>query len=292
MKNKVYIAGLPRGGTTLISLLIGSHPEVMCMGETIYLARLNPKDRKCSCGKIGCEECTKIYNQVNKLKNAHMLYEAYGALDAIREPEKICGPDTIHSIVPQKAKGLKKLITQGVEGINDISNVFKRTYNSNIFVDSSKEIRFAKLLINDPSWLVVLITRDLRGVANSTVKAGIRKNVPRNIKEKFKTWNDFANNGKYLLSKNVIHVKYEDLCINPLYIINEIGKELGLVYKQEMFTENKAHHLLVSNRMANDFTGKISMDNDWETNLEDNEIYLIQNSVKNYFKYFNYSLKK
>lgn len=292
MKNKVYIAGLPRGGTTLISLLLGSHPEVMCMGETIYLARLNPEDRKCSCGRIGCKECIKIYNQVNKIQSAHMLYEAYGVLDVIREPEKICGPDTIHSIVPKTTDELKELIIQGVKGINDISNVFQKTYNSNIFIDSSKETCFAKSLIDDPSWLIVLITRDLRGVANSTVKAGIRKNVPRSIEEKFNTWNEFTDNGKYLLSRNAIHVKYEDLCINPLEIINNIGEKLGLIYKQEMFTQNKIHHLLVSNRMANNFNGKISVDNEWQTNLKDDEIYLIQNSVQNYFKYFNYYLKK
>ena len=92
----VFIAGLPRSGTTLVHFLVGMHPQCIALGEVIgYLE--NPRRAKCSCGEWD-DECS-FWSGVKER-----------SYDAVRQRvEEVYGPDKI-MVDSSKTPAAKQLL--------------------------------------------------------------------------------------------------------------------------------------------------------------------------------------
>jgi hypothetical protein len=292
MAKDIFVCGLARGGTTMSMLAIGAHPDAHPMGETMYLAKTDPSDRECSCGTVGCHHNTELFEAIAPIPEAHATYDAKGALSVLREPNIIPGPNTIRSEPPESAEELEELISAGVLGLDAIARVFAARYGTDLtFVDNSKEVRFAERL-NTDRWQVVVVTRDLRGVANSMLKGAERVGVPRTVEEKFPIWQDFSERAASLIaSGSGVHVRYEDLCRNPIENLNRVAEGAGLSpYKTEMLQDYETHMLFgvrKARRWAEEGIGQ--PDNSWEVELPIGAQEQITTSFSHFYQAFGYN---
>jgi hypothetical protein len=297
MPKNVYICGLPRGGTTLATLAVGSHPEAYPMGETMYLAKTDPLNRACSCGTVGCAHAVAVSRRVQALDSAHALHRAYGTLDVLREPNKEPSVDTIRYHPPSTVVAMERLLQDGTAGIMAIAGVYRQLYGERAFVDNTKEAEFGQRLPSE-SWLPIVVTRDLRGVAHSVMQAAARKGVHRDLSEKIAPWRAFTELGSALIDAGAPHIQYEQLvagvstALDALQIVGERA-DLAESYTEGMLTRGYEHHMLHGNRMAVNWSGLNAVsgaDEAWRgpDGLSSQQVSLVTGAIPEYFERFGY----
>ncbi len=278
MTKKIYLAGLPRGGTTLVSMILGQHHLLEQMGESMYAGVINPINFKCSCGAMPCSVCMKIYEAAKNQSEIVTLYEAYGIIDKIREPYKIPHELTVQSTNNNLSQiEPLKLIKSACDGLDSLVKIFRKILGDYIFVDNTKEIIFAEELLKRDDWQIILITRDPRGMALSTKESGLRKNVPRPVSSKIPVYLEFAEKAlKLKQNPNVFFLKYENLCKDADSIIRSLCDFLEIGFEENMlhFKQNRGH-TLIGNRMRLNSEEIIKEDLRWKNGLTDYELRLI-----------------
>lgn len=293
----VFIATLPRSGSTLLGMMLGNHSNIFHIGESSYWSKTSPQNLVCSCGNKSCDILMDIHEKVNTLTNVKAIFEVCKIIDKIEEPEKV-----YHALsLPDKddiGTVTEKEIVEKLEcsciGLEEIADSFRDIVNKKIIVDNTKNIRIAEHLIEKDLWKVIIMTRDPRGIANSSKNAGIRKNVPRPVKMKIPVFINFAQRA-VLLSKmdNVLLLRYEDLCANPEKKLLEICAFIGVEYEDHMlkFKSDKGHTLM-GNRMRFDDNEDIVEDLSWVTGLNNSEQLLIcgNNRITQLYRQLGYCL--
>src|SRR6056297_2468433 len=151
MREKIYLAGLPRGGTTLFSMVLGQNSSIKQMGESMYIPILNPKDVLCSCGEKSCKILEKVYERAKIIDSIKEIPRIYGVIDKMREPQKIPHKFTLqHSCCNMNEHNFYESIVKACNGLDDLVNIFRSILGDYIYVDNTKEILFAKELLNRP----------------------------------------------------------------------------------------------------------------------------------------------
>lgn len=291
----IYLAGLPRGGTTLVSSILGQHSMIEQMGESMYSGIINPNSVICSCGERSCAILVKIYNEISRHPEIYEINKVYGIIDRIREPNKVP-----HSLTIQCSRKnvyhaeLSSLIIEACDGFDLLVGIFKKVMGDFLFVDNTKEIMFSEELVKRNNWKILLITRDPRGMAWSSRKSGIRKNISRPVFSKIPVYFDFAKRAvKLKENSNVFHLKYENLCRDVVGEIKNICKFLDIIYDENMirFKKNKGHTLM-GNRMRYDDNEVIKNDLNWKKYLTKQELNLINNNSElvKFYSMLGYSL--
>ena len=273
----VYIATLPRSGSTLLGLILGNHSKIFHIGESSYWGKISPKDIVCSCGKIGCEFLLAVEEQAQRHSEIKSIYEAYNIIDQLLEPDKIYHrlsiPSDSTKITSEIITTLHHHLHASCIGIEKLADIFRKLTGKEVIVDNTKTIRIAKYLYSRVGWKIILLARDPRGLAYSNKMSGVRKNVPRPINMKIPTYLDFAQRVLELGSQeNVFFLKYEDLCANPETKIQEICTFLGISFEHQMlhFKRDKGHTIM-GNRMRFNNSEKIYEDIGWIAGLTDEE---------------------
>ncbi len=276
-KLNVYIATLSRSGSTLLGMMLDNHSKVFHMGESFYWKKLNPNSVKCSCGEVGCEILTHVYNRVNNLSEVNAIYDACSMIDQIEEPKKIYHklslPNNKRPLGSVNLDYLACKLKLSCIGIETLSNIFRETTGMDIIVDNTKSIRTAEYLVKRKNWKIILLTRDPMGMASSNKNAGARKKVPRTVAMKIPVYIEFAKRALRIIGmQNVLHIKYEDLCLNPKVKLGEICNFINVSFEEKMlaFKFNRGHTLM-GNRMRFNSNDKIKEDLSWMFNLSDKE---------------------
>lgn len=278
-KIHAYIAGLPRGGTTLVSQILGQHSQVVQMGESMYAGVLNPTNHRCSCGQIGCQIQSQIFEMASKDSSINLINTVYGIIDRLREPDKIPHKMTIRASDKEMAmtSSLPALLERCCAGFDRLVEIFASVYGEYVFIDNTKEIAFAEHLCLRENWKILLITRDPRGMAWSTKKSGLRKKVPRTVGSKIDTYLDFATRAISLKNqRRVLLIQYEDLCNCASETVRKMCDFLDLEFEQRLVLpmQDKGH-TLAGNRMRMFDRQEIREDLSWVDNLSIYEINLI-----------------
>lgn len=282
----IYIATLPRSGSTLLGMMLNNHSKIFHTGESSYWGKLNPEYIVCSCGKKRCPILINAYEKLNNLPEVHAIYEACSMVDRIEEPGKIYHkfslPDKNDSNQINLAI-LKKKLLLSCFGLEKIADVFRELTKKEIIVDGTKNIYIAEHLAKKIDWKIIILTRDPRGIASSNKNAGLRKNVPRPIEMKIPIFINFAKKINSLMAKNnnVLLVRYEDLCADPKKKLCEICNFLEITFENQtlQFKSDKGHTLM-GNRMRFNDSEKIIEDLSWIENLNQREKLLIHKNWK------------
>lgn len=299
-KTNVYIATLPRSGSTMLGMILGNHSRIFHIGESFYWNRLNPKDVKCFCGKKNCEVLVSIQKRIGDFPEIGVIYETCSLIDKIQEPEKICHSFSLSDNSQQKksitSQELNCKLDESCVGLEKLADIFRNVIGDSIIVDNTKVIHIAEHLVKKDNWKILLLTRDPRGLAYSNKKSGIRKNVPRPLQMKIPVYIDFANRALRLCKlKNVFCIKYENLCQNPSEKLTEICNFIGIPFENPMlkFKADRGHALM-GNRMRFDDNQQIQEDLNWVIGLnydEKNMIYR-NSELTDLFKQLGYCLKE
>lgn len=297
LKDNIFIATLPRSGSTLLGLMLGAHSKICHIGESAYWEKLDTSITQCCCGVVGCQTLTKIAKLLSKYPAERKgILTACSMIDVLEEPHKIRHPLSLSTHTDNTdPSSLIKSLQQCYNGLNIICDIARKVTNKKIVVENSKYLRIGDFLLRNSKgkWKIIIMVRDPRGVALSSKLAGERKNVSRPIEDKIPLLLSFAKRTYSLMQKqDVLLIRYEDLCNNPICTLKVACDFINVKFEIEMlkFKDYKGH-LLMGNHMMHDNQQAVQEDIRWHSMLNAAEKSLFRGKeVISAYKHLGYDL--
>lgn len=288
-------------GATLLSLLLDSHPSIVCNGETFPFAQSDKRRHSCSCGSY-IDQC-EFYNQTTTIKPNEEFPHNWDYRNAVINP-RFHQNNMLNRYLtsPVRESAFRRTLIASL-GISKKLNEFvtfqqkfmKKALEVNeakTYVDGTKSIRRAQLFAKYSGMKkikVIHLVRDGRAFCNS-----FRKN--RNISEAeiylaAQEWNDYIRLVDNLESGfeniEVTTIRYEDLCREKHLTIKKLATTLNLDSEQNFEKSDSVSHIL-GNRMRKNFNFNIKEDLSWRDELSSDVIDNITSVMDNHLARFEY----
>lgn len=297
----LYILAASHSGSTLLAMLLGSHPDVVTVGELKHTSTGDVARYRCSCGAL-MRECG-FWNAVTADVRAQGL-----AFDAG------CGMTDFATHAPDYAKRLLKPLHRGraLELVRDVglscvpgwrahyagvqarnaalAAAVCRRSGRRIIVDSSKIGVRLKFLLRNPRFdvRIVRLVRDGRAVALTYMdpalyadatdpgrrgggQGGSRDAERLPLERAAHEWRR-SNEEAAALLRTVprdrwLELRYEDLCANPAAALARVFTFAGVDPSRASTDFRAREHHVVGNGMRFDATSEIRLDARWRTAL-------------------------
>lgn len=267
-----YIIGIGRSGTSLLTSLMNSHPNVSTVPENYFVTFFYS----------AFKSKTKFYPKHLKMIHEFNLY--FEKLQPYRG--YVYDLNKVNNFIQKPFSGSYHELC--IQFYSFFTHVNDTVSNSSMIIDKnpSNTLYVKELLDLNPQAKFILITRDYRANILSRIESvHIRsKSVIYNAIR----WNFFMQYAlmwKKKYNANIHTIKYEDLVVNPQHVINEICSFLNLKHfdistaheeerKAYVLKENDKNDRLV--KKYSDLSKPISTSriNAWENNLSSEEIKL------------------
>ncbi len=293
MIKNVYICSAGHSGSTLLDMLIGSHSKVESMGEITHLPKNIALNTPCGCGDPvkECDFWKDSLVELEKRTNINMLTDPY-AFDLGYIAAKVVVDKNyqtrfydfsrkishallyafyrygipLHFLV---VKRFKQSILNNVELYQSV----RMANGADLIVDSSKSYLkgLGVYLHNKEETRIVVLVRDGRGVFYSNVKRGFEQ------KKSLTNWMNYYKRAlslldKYVDSKHMLFVKYEDLANDTKNVMMGISKFLNIEFENNMLDfSSKTHHITNGNN-TRFISTSIKLDEAWRDKLTDPDI--------------------
>ncbi len=223
-KRVVFIIGAAHSGSTLLELILNSHPDTFGLGEFSYLANIinNPEqDFQSICGVCERGKC-EFWNNHIQIPVLKRYFSRKGLLSPI--------------------------IRHANKYYKSIYEYFFEWSQCQILIDKSLGVEWVKKqLIPSCRWknmtpLLVFITRDGRAVVNSL----LRKYPERGIRDLSLSWKNTVEKSLAFYREfpfdQKITISYETLALRPSEVIRELCLFLRIDYHEEMLEYWKYDH--------------------------------------------------
>lgn len=327
----IYIAGRGHSGSTLLTLLLGRHPEIAAGGELANLSLQCYRDEKrtkwvgrCGCGKrpFDCDIWADILNQV---------YEKFG-VDMQKDPfswhvSDVGLEEEYRSVAPRKIpliwarNKLWRLLRYAHYSQSNVIRRITRLYrpqilwasNRSFIIEKFAEKQNVRAVVDaskDPLGMcdmyyyaplpvkILFITRDCRGSVWSMAKhAKSEKERSKKIIQGAHEWlivnKRIMDCLRLIPSTDWLHIKYEDLCHNPLQIMESIFNFLNFKNPPNILTNTDIQeHTIAGNkiRLSSNIT-HITEDTAWAANLTTDELQIISELTGNFAATLGYSFQ-
>ena len=296
----IYILSQRYSGSTLLSFLLATHPEVSTIGERrkFFIKSLNPDgkgNQNCSCGQ-NFKDCAYW----NKIKNRLLPKLPKTALD-----------NNFTEFQLSKNKYYNQVLTKFYEyaisrqiplNYLPFSSQVKRLCHFNhllikeileidetsVFLDSSKTMSnlLYLSLIPEIDLRIIWLVRDPRAQVNSALKYN-----KWTIEEAAKNWvKEMKLNEKVMgeWRPNYLKMRYEDLCRAPEDEMNDIFNFIGIDPTQ--FSLNfraEVQHIMGNTSMRLGRETKIEERKDWLEKLTQPEIEIIEHITHGYSNFYS-----
>jgi hypothetical protein len=279
----LYIAGVGRSGTTLISQILGQLPGFVNAGEIRYFfSRGVQNDELCGCG-LRFSECAFWSNIVRSIRIRP------SAVTIEREVRRV---SRLRSGYGRAAFGDSiRRLTMDSDSLETIASVYRAigatTGEDSVVVDSSKSVAYLSALArsNDLDITVLHVTRDPRSVAESWSRRMRRPEVLDRVEMMPRlspSRSAIAWTAKNLLMEltriqmqdiPVSRVSYESIVSAPRRTINEVGAPFGVAPAtvEALISEDGAFSLDVSHTVSGNpmrfesGSVRIAPDLDWKS---------------------------
>lgn len=275
MTTLLYIAGFARSGSTLLELLLATHPDAVTTGELQVLpheVQRSDGTMDCSCGApvLDCPHWRAVVEAANPLLQTpprlHHFRETHRWGDTLRRPRS-------HASIADATRYAANTM-EVVEAVADATQ--KRTgIRPRVVVDASKDPYRAKWLVAGGAPVrVVHLSRDPRGVVNSLTRG--RGHPGRIVARRALAWSienqvilrevaQRADDDTYR------HLRYEDLVERPVDALEQITDFVGLPPHPAAVEEFRtvAVHAIAGNVMRQD-RRPIVADQRWRSDLPAN----------------------
>jgi hypothetical protein len=285
----LYILSAGHSGSTLLNLILGSHPRAIAVSELTRLPANIAHDERCTCG-VGMRECAHWREVCARLK-------AKVGVDILADPGRlnlgyIGAPNGIYrgSLAYRTAwkarrfatylaqfagvpppPYLRSRIDAEVRNRLAVYEAVRETSQAAIVVDASKGfIPGIAIYQAQPARMrFILLTRDGRAVFYSNLKRGFGQSYSMRV------WRNYYRYGLPIVRRRVdpAHVliqRYEDLATNPQREVERICAFAGIPYEPSMLQPNsKQHHITSGNNMRFRFEDGIRLDVKWRSELQD-----------------------
>lgn len=289
----IYILSQRYSGSTLLSFLLGTHPEISTIGERRKFynksIRPNPNETQdCSCGKkfAECEFWSKIRERLLKRisekdlttnatefrffnnKYLHRIASDLYKVSLVNGFPKLFQP---FSRKAEKLCHVNQILTEEILALE----------GNSAFLDSSKIIDHALYLsqLKEFDFYVIWLSRDPRAQVSSALKYN-----DWTIEEAAHRWQKEMDDNERILKKtgiNYTSLQYEKLCRNPESEMRRILKFVNLdPDKFSLDFRSREQHIMGNRNMRLGKDSKIEERKDWQEKLSTAEIKLIDSICK------------
>lgn len=289
MNLNIYILSAGHSGSTLLDMMLGSHPSCESAGELIHLPMDMAMNKQCGCRQL-MHDCV-LWPAVMRRMGIDPLDDPYklelGYAIAMTGDKK--RTSAIHKIITRPKNALKyaelrwnadwmnKLtpgFKLGIQNTLDIYDHIRDLTEKNIVVDSSKHyLRAVELYKRNPTATrIIVLVRDGRGVFYSFLK--------RKFSRRFAmiAWRNHYHHLLSLLDKHIspshmITVHYEKLIDNPRGTLKNICSFLELDFSESMIDfRSVVHHNVNGNDMKLLTASDLRLDETWKNALTQNDL--------------------
>lgn len=305
MRREVFICSAGHSGSTLLDMMLGSHPKVESTGELIHLPMDMALNRPCACGSP-MQECS-VWPDVMRHMGVDPRNDPYGLnlgyvtakvgdskrtslwhqfwtrpKNALKYLELRYGIGLLDSLLPNFRTGTANTLA--------IYDHLRHRTGKAVVVDSSKHyLRAAALYLARPqSTRIVLLVRDGRGVFFSGLKRGFGRHYS------LRAWNRHYRRALALLERHVpaehrIVVHYEDLVSNPAAELQRLCDFIGIEFSPGMLTPGAVvHHNVNGNDMKFSDVKNLKLDMGWKTQMAPGDLAYFERKAGRLNRQFGY----
>jgi hypothetical protein len=287
--NFVFVMAHSFSGSTLLSFLLGAHPEIATVGEMYISPAFNTDDYLCSCGRP-IDECP-FWRRVSRemeargipfnVRNSDTAFRtdgigrlAYRMLTS--EPRgglfEAARRAAVH-LLPGARRELERRLR-----VNQVLvDVVTEMRGVNVFADTSKRPGRALLLRWVPTFdtRIIHLVRDGRGVARSATR-----NLGRTVEEGARSWAASIRSAEQVQKRfspdRWLTVRHEDLCRDPGRELDRIFQFAGVTPGLQSLDFRSSDHHIIGNRMRLDKVSEIRLDERWRTELTPSQIQTVE----------------
>lgn len=303
----VYILSASHSGSTMLSMLLGAHPEICTVGE-LKATSLGDIDRYiCSCRKR-IRECPFWMGISQDMAMRGFSFEITNAgtdIKTVASPyiRKLLsalhrGPslEKIRDLALNLSPAWRTRLPQ-IQAVNAalMECVLERT-GKKVIVDSSKVGIRLKYLLRNPNLDVKIIRliRDGRGVALTYMSparfadatdpglrsggTGIEKENGLSMAGAAREWRRSNEEADVILHdlerSRWIETRYEHLCLSTAGTLSKLFSFIGVDPSKAITDFRSVAHHVVGNGMRLDSTSEISLDERWKTILPTSDLQI------------------
>lgn len=246
----IYIAGNGRSGSTLLDIVLGSHPGAFSAGELTFIGRQGLDEERCSCGeKIGACPFWRDVRAAWRRRGGSDI-ERYRELHWRFERNKVSLRTLVQSRVRPSAD-----FREYCAAIETLFDALHEVSGARLLIDSSKTPARVAVLRSFADVRVLHLCREFSGVLNSSqrgfekdIDAGVEVAIPpRRTRKVLADWvltNTLAE--VFSVGADRQHVHYSELVQSPESVIALLGGGQDLTSAPRTFS---AEHMLAGNRM-------------------------------------------
>lgn len=299
----LYICGSGRSGSTLLDMLLGGHSAISAVGELsnlYFYARHRTKSDMCTCGRhvLDCPFWIAVNREVRELRPdlpdpaISGLITADPRLEALRDHS---GRWTKGPAAPRRSRIREGILIAGSSRLlrlaasvsseaalhwrigldrHVIYEAIRRAHGTPIIVDSTKtagDMKRVYLARTRPMHLIYLV-RDGRAVSHARMRR-----TGCSMEHAARTWAAEQRKQRAVQlsipSKHILHVRYEELCRNPVRVLSEICGTVGLEYEPSMLDFRGDRHNIGGNPMRfRSGEDEIKLNERWKQELTDEDL--------------------
>jgi hypothetical protein len=301
MTRLVYVMAASHSGSTLLSMLLNVHPEIVTAGELKATNLGDPMRYRCSCHRL-LRECP-FWSEVNARMRAlgHEGFSIWNAgthYDTVQSSyaRRLLRPlvrdalfERVRSLALRFAPEWPATKTRMLARSVDLVSAVAQTAGVGTVVESSKVGLRLKLLAESGALdvHVVRLIRDGRAVALTYMQpdefadardaklrgggTGVNQDHRLCMRDAAREWRRSNEEAEALLSQlahvKVSEVRYESLCAQPLATLNGLFADLGLAAVANLEDFRAVPHHVIGNGMRLDSDSRVVLDDRWRTRL-------------------------
>ncbi|GJL82490.1 MAG: sulfotransferase [marine bacterium B5-7] len=272
----IYIVGGWHSGSTILSILLGTHSNIESIGElNAYERRLwtaKADSSKCACGEVftDCNFWSGIRSDLG---------------------QRLGNPDIVINSSDQEAF------------CNNNTELFRQVLarsGKQVICDSSKAwLRLKRIAECDRlKPFIVYLVRDARAVGFSALRKGRRVGKPHANKYQYenaiKHWSyvqGIVSRGLANISASWLLIRYEDLLEDPKHWLSLILSSVGLEFESgQLDLTDIQSHQIEGNRLRHNRQMKLQIDNEYMAELSDEQWHIGTQLAQPFLSGFGYEL--
>lgn len=304
MTDVLYITGHGYSGSTLLTFLLGSHPEIATIGELGIAEQAKrqttPEQYLCSC-QVPVRECgfwRRVSREMGERGHDFDVWDSDldfrarggGVSDVILRAVQR-GPvlEMARSLGVRVVPGARRELARILSRIEALAEIVTGIKGSRIFLDSSKRPERAVFMRRNPSFdlRVIHLVRDGRAVSWSNMK-----NLGLGAEAAADSWvadNRAAEQARRRFPPDRwMTLRHEDVCVDPAGALSRIYAFAGLPPNGGVPDFRGVEHHVIGNRMRLSSTSEIRLDERWKTALDPEQMAAIERRVASLNRRYGY----
>jgi len=296
MTRVVYIMGHGYSGSTLLTFLLSTHPQIATIGELGIAPQAKeefgrPEEYFCSC-RTPVRDCgfwQRVSSEMTQRGHPFDVWDADldfrvpdgGIADVLlravqRGPVLETARDLGLQIVPRARRQRDRIVSR----ISSLAEIVLRIKGCDVFLDSSKRPERATLMQRSGLFdlRVIHLVRDGRAVSWSSMK-----HLKIGPEEAARSW--LADNRgseharRYFPAGHWMSLRYEDLCADPDGTLRRIHAFAGIPSRNGFHNFRAVDHHIIGNEMRLSSTSEIRLDESWKRALTPEQMTTIDRLV-------------